>query len=443
MSERTPKHGLTRTKRGWIKRINKAPKWICSDRIAPSAAAADDYYEKQFTQLWQPPPAVIEADDPQDALVADLMDLFLTRKLSRVGLDRRGISRETYNEYEAALQAFCDHLYAPAKGEERVPLGQLRYRQLTRDHFASFDASLSKRYGILRQMKWLVTVRSAFKMLAQPPTRLPLPDYGDQFSLPTKRERRLAKAKHRHKHGPKLFEPDEAKALLIGRLRTPDEMAVQAARRAGGPHKGLPRKIRRRIRGAGPALRAMILLALNAGFGNTDVGELTIPIIMRALRTEWIDYERGKTGARRLAWLWPETRSALRRYIRHWRPLPAAPEFADVLFLTEYGNPYITETKDQVAIRSDAVIRRLGLLRLGRNFYSLRRTYRSIAAEIGKELVIDLSMGHAEDGEDMAKVYTVAELRVELKKIALHVRSVVLTAPPLQLAGIDPLKLTA
>jgi integrase len=68
------------------------------------------------------------------------------------------------------------------------------------------------------------------------------------------------------------------------------------------------------------------------------------------------------------------------------------------------------------------LLERLGQVRKGRNFYSLRRTYRTIAAEVGKELAIDLTMGHADEDDDMAKVYTVGELRDELSKISRHVR---------------------
>lgn len=426
MAEHSPKHGLTRTKRGWVRRINGIPKWICGHPVAPTAAAADDYYERNFATLWQPA-AEAASDDPEDAPIVDLFNVFLTRKKAQIGRAKRGISQQAFDEYKAALDDFCAH--RPDKAART--LGQTPYRDLQPSDFGSFDASISDRFGVDRQKKWIITVRSAFKLLAMPPIRLPLPDYGDQFQLPTKRDMRVAKARHKQKHGPKLYEPAEAKALLIGRWRSDAELGAEAERRAKpGPHRGLPRRVRRRIRGAGRALRAMILLALNAGFGNTDLGELSLPTIRRALKSGWIDYERGKTGARRLAWLWPETIHAVERYLRH-RPEPIDAAHADLVFLTEFGYPFITDTKDQIAIACGRLICRLGLVRLGRNFYSLRRTYRTIAADVGKEIAIDLSMGHADDGDDMAKVYTLGELRAELKKISMHVRSVVLCAPML------------
>ena len=58
-----------------------------------------------------------------------------------------------------------------------------------------------------------------------------------------------------------------------------------------------------------------------------------------------------------------------------------------------------------------------------RGFRSLRRTYRTIAAETGEELAIDLTMGHAESADDMARVYTQQILRSKLKAVAVHVRN--------------------
>jgi integrase len=165
----------------------------------------------------------------------------------------------------------------------------------------------------------------------------------------------------------------------------------------------------------------MILLGLNAGFGNTDVAELPLSVVRDAMRTGWISYTRGKTGSDRLAWLWPETRDALREYLAE-RPAPAAAEHADLLFLTRYGLPYVSGTKDQVSFQYSKLLERLGQVRTGRNFYSLRRTYRTVATETGKEIAIDLSMGHADELDDMAKVYNTGELRTELKKISEHVR---------------------
>jgi hypothetical protein len=40
--------GISKSARGWVKRIDGKPTWICSDKVAPDIAAADAYYEAHF-----------------------------------------------------------------------------------------------------------------------------------------------------------------------------------------------------------------------------------------------------------------------------------------------------------------------------------------------------------------------------------------------------------
>lgn len=42
---------LTRTPRGWIKKINGLTRWICSSKIASTVEAADAYFDKHFGKL--------------------------------------------------------------------------------------------------------------------------------------------------------------------------------------------------------------------------------------------------------------------------------------------------------------------------------------------------------------------------------------------------------
>lgn len=55
-------------------------------------------------------------------------------------------------------------------------------------------------------------------------------------------------------------------------------------------------------------LRAWILLGVNCGFGNSDLSRLKVDEI----QGQWFETIRGKTGLSRKAWLWPETRKALK-----------------------------------------------------------------------------------------------------------------------------------
>ena len=84
------------------------------------------------------------------------------------------------------------------------------------------------------------------------------PKYGESFQRPSKKTIRQAKAKN----GKKLFTADECR-VLIDNARTPE-------------------------------LKALILLGLNCGLGNSDCSKL--PIEALSLDSGWLDYPRPKTG---------------------------------------------------------------------------------------------------------------------------------------------------
>ena len=62
--------------------------------------------------------------------------------------------------------------------------------------------------------------------------------------------------------------------------------------------------------GPGVPLKAMVLLGINCGFGNTDCANL--PLTALDLDRGWLNYPRPKTGTNRRCHLWPETGAALR-----------------------------------------------------------------------------------------------------------------------------------
>lgn len=51
MALRSPKHGLTRSGRGWYRRVGKKPRWIVSAAVCPTGAEADAYFEANFSAL--------------------------------------------------------------------------------------------------------------------------------------------------------------------------------------------------------------------------------------------------------------------------------------------------------------------------------------------------------------------------------------------------------
>lgn len=375
---RSPKHKLTRTSDGWVKKINRKTTWICSDSIAPTPELADDYYERNMTTLWQPP--VPTAAD--QLTVADLGDHFLDRKR------RSKIEPRTFDEYAKAVQDFSDMVGA-----------DLRLSDLTPLDFAKARVAWAKRFGPDRLKKFVGTIRSMFAWARKPPFRLPEPDYGDEFNPPRKVEFRLDRKRHRETHGSRDFTPVE-----IGRL----------------------------LGCAAPSPRAMILLALNAGLGNMDVAKLPLSVV--DLDDGWVDYARGKTGIDRRFPLWPETIAAIRRVLKLKRYRRG--HAAGLLFVTRQGRCYIEDReskksgkllhKDRVSAEFRRVCINANVPQNRRGFYSLRRTFRTIADEHGDQRAAALVMGH--EVADMGSVYVQRVSDARLKDLTDHVHSVLADA---------------
>jgi integrase len=158
--------------------------------------------------------------------------------------------------------------------------------------------------GLYRLGVTIQHVRSVFKHAFEAGL-IPTPiRFGPGFNRPTKKAIRL----HRAQQGPKLFSPDEVHRLLDA---------------------------------AGVQLRAMILLGINAGFGNGDCGNL--PLSAVNLDTGWLDYPRPKTGINRRCPLWPETLAALREALVQ-RPAPKEAA-AGLFFVTRCGMPWSKDTE--------------------------------------------------------------------------------------------------
>lgn len=178
--------------------------------------------------------------------------------------------------------------------------------------------------------------------------------------------------------------------------------------------------IRTLIDAADVHLKAMILLGVNAGYGNNDCATLTIAAI--DLKNGWLTYARPKTGVSRRAKLWPETIEALKASLEK-RPEPNDEDDAPLFFITKYHNSW---SKNTTGNPVSLVFRRLlddcDLHRSGLGFYSLRRSFETVAGATLDQPAVDLVMGHTPLGSDMAARYRqrVGDDRVEV--VCEHVR---------------------
>jgi len=171
------------------------------------------------------------------------------------------------------------------------------------------------------------------------------------------------------------------------------------------------------IRGASQPLRTMILLALNGGLGNSDVAKL--PLSALDLKAGWLTFPRPKTGIARRIPLWPSTIASLRQWIAD---RPDGKDANGLVFVTCRGGSWSKIAADNPVCKETAkLLKRLGLHHKGLNFYSLRRTFRTIASEARDEPAADAIMGHAPRSDDMAAVYRQQIDEARLRAVVDHV----------------------
>ncbi len=200
----------------------------------------------------------------------------------------------------------------------------------------------------------------------------------------------------------------------------PSRRVIRLAKRSRPVRMFEAAEIRQLLEAAPAKLRAMILLGINCGWGNTDVAEL--PITALALGKGMADYPRPKTGIPRQSPLWPETIQAIRIVLAE-RKAPREEADSALLFITLHGNRYVAgKATDGIGLEFGKLLRRQGLYRLGRNFYSLRHTFRTIADEVGDRPAIDLIMGH-ENADDIATGYRHGISDERLRRVTDHVRA--------------------
>ena len=227
--------------------------------------------------------------------------------------------------------------------------------------------------------------------------------YGQSFDRPTRKNLR----KERHAGGKKVFTVDEL-ALI---LRTLD----------GKPVKVGNKKVHL---DADPILKAMVLLALNAGFGNTDIANL--PIDALDTKNGWADFPRPKTWIHRRAALWPETVAAVKVAIAK-RPSPLDGADEALAFLTKYGRRWVriqekrqSEAHEQPAVPKDTKATMPGTpvdaisprfrkllksleINSHRNFYCLRHCTETWGGAAKDQIALDFVMGHLD--ESIAETY--------------------------------------
>jgi integrase len=308
--------------------------------------------------------------------VKELVKHFLYQKETL--RDAGELSPLTWRDYKQA----CDEVIA-AFGKGRL------VTDLDPDDFATLRDKLSRKWGPQRLAKTIQFVRCVFKH-AYEAGLVPMPiRFGPGFKRPSKKTLR----KHKAAQGPKLFTGEE---------------------------------VRRLIDAADAQVKAMILLGINCGFGNSDCAHLPLPAA--DLDTGVIDFPRPKTGISRRCPLWPETVEAIREALAA-RPAPRKEDHAELIFVTRCGNPWFKDTFDwPLAKEFTKLLRALHINgRKGLGFYTLRHTFRTVADEAKDQPAADYIMGH--EVPHMSSVYRETISDARLKAVADHVRAWLASSP--------------
>ncbi len=315
--------------------------------------AALERFNREWPYLSEgrtPPPS----DTRAGVTVRELVNAFLTSKESK--LDGGELTERTFLDYYRACQSLVDQL-----GKDR------RVDDLSPKDFERFRASLAGRGGVVRLRNEITRVRMILKFafdqgLIDAPIR-----YGQSFDRPSAKALR----KSRNEAGPRMFEAEEVRRILDA---------------------------------SDLVIRAMTLLGINCGFGNTDVASL--PVSAVDLDAGWIEFPRPKTEIFRRAPLWPETVAALRDAIGE-RPIAKSADDDDLCFLTRTGQRWVRSQRKQGAetiVICDPLSQRFRRLlkslkingRRGLGFYTLRHAFETIGGESRDQVAVNAIMGHVD-----------------------------------------------
>lgn len=299
-----------------------------------------------------------------------VVEAFMTRSENRVGSGE--LSRRSLTDYVGVGGLIVEHFGRTTNPTSFRPAD-----------FAAFKVKLSKTYGPSRLAKTITVARMIFKWAFDSELIDAMPRFGPDFSPPSAKQRRI----HKSATGKKLLTATEAKALA-----SVDD----------------------------PMWRAICLLGLNGGLGNTDIAELKSD----ELSGNWLHKPRGKTGVDRRVPLWPETVAALASWMKV-RPVPKE-GFESFVFLSGHGRSLIRvhesgRTTDLTAKGFRRVLKAAGITREGIGFYWLRHTFQTIGDGARDAVATSFIMGHVD--ASMAGTYREGIGDDRLVSVVNHVRA--------------------
>lgn len=303
-----------------------------------------------------------KAGTPEGLEVREVVNAFLTHKGNQ--RDTGELRSSSFASYYRSCAKVVDYF-----GARRLVV------DLRPEDFAGLRSEMAKTLGLRELGKRIQEVRSLFK-------------YGYDSGMMDR---------------PIRFGPE---------FRRPSQKVMRRAK-AGSPRSMLTAEEIRTLIGAtdSPQLKAMILLGVNAGFGQTDCA--TLPLSAVDLDNGVHVHARPKTGIPRRCPLWPETVEAIRAAL-NVRPEAQDEADAELVFITRYGRRWvrfwIPEGKthgisvDSIGLQFGKLLTAQGMKRPRMAFYTLRHVFRTVADEVNDRPATDIVMGH-DDVQDMRSHY--------------------------------------
>lgn len=342
----------------WAKKIRGRLVYFGKWEDGADAALVRYLEQKDYLHAGKLPP-----EEQEQKTVRWLVGLFLTDKEEQ--FNSGGLSHQLHEDYKQVAKRL------------NKALGSRTIASLGPDDFKRIMRRMPKTWGVYQRKHEIVRIKTVFNFGVDDDIIPHLPKFGNKFTPPTAKDIR----DHRRSRGSRLFRADEIRAMLDA---------------------------------ATPALKAMILLGINAALGNNDIAQMPLA----AIDDGWLRFPRPKTGVERDVPLWNETTAALTAWLAV-RPTPAAGN-ESLVFVTAQGGRWAHPVGSALTAEFSKLLRKVKLGK-GRGFYSLRRTFQNVGDESKDFLAVRSVMGHASDG-DIADFYRERVSDERLKAVTEHVR---------------------
>lgn len=364
----------------WAKKI-KGRMWYFGT-LDDHVAALDKYNDQiHDIQAGRDPRRTKKQISAAELSVYDMTNLYLARQEARIKTGEVG--RRHFSDCFHSCQLLTDHF------------GKFQSAStLKAADFQAFRASFPGTWGATKVSGEISRVKSCFKWAADSDLIPALPKFGPDFKRSS------------------------------GSVTRRDQQQRQAER--GGKLDFSAAEVQKLLKSSDGWLHACILLGINGGMGNADCGRLSTKFL--DLKSGWYDLPRHKTGVDRRFQLWPETIKAIRAAMLE-RPIVHNCAHDDLCFLTSRGMPIWFESsntkssgfRDSVSKAFTALCSTCGITRSQRGFYSLRRTFETVAGGSKDQVAVDVVMGHAD--HSMAAVYRQGLDDQRLIDVGNHVRN--------------------